>query len=52
MRKIRRFVDSGFVKKHVMNLLKGLQDLDNADRDKFLEDKLDDLLGKKLLHIN
>lgn len=24
----------------------GLQDLDNADRDKFLEDKLDDLLGE------
>ena len=29
------------------NGLNGLQDLDSDDRDKFLEDKLDDLLGKK-----
>ena len=28
------------------NGLNGLQDLDSDDRDKFLEDKLDDLLGK------
>ena len=32
------------------NGLNGLQDLDSDDRDKFLEDKLDDLLGKKILY--
>ena len=30
------------------NGLNGLQDLDTDERDKFLEDKLDDLLGKNI----
>ena len=33
------------------NGLNGLQDLDTDERDKFLEDKLDDLLGKNIFQL-